>query len=156
MQFNGVNNKEHQHSLVVSGFYICACVRIPCALHLSFYCMCFQHELSALFGVAAHCPGSFPHPLPPSFHCLFSVMGAFFTFLGGGSWLDCQDLPAMGEVSIQELAASSDSSWMSQAPNLHLVMQLVATCTSKLLKLMISAVCSRLAKYELDKYSNLQ
>ena len=53
-------------------------------------------------------------------------MGAFFTFLGGGSWLDCQDLPAMGEVSIQELAASSDSSWMSQAPNLHLVMQLVA------------------------------
>ena len=118
--------------------------------------MCFQHEVSALFGVAAHCPGSFPHPFPPSFHCLFSVMGAFFTFLGGGSWLDCQDLPAMGEVSIQELAASSDSSWMSQAPNLHLVMQLIATCTSKLLKLMISAVCSRLAKYELDKYSNLQ
>ena len=53
-------------------------------------------------------------------------MGAFFTFLGGGSWLDCQDLPAMGEVSIQELAAGSDSSWMSQAPNLDLVMQLVA------------------------------
>ena len=37
----------------------------------------------------------------------------------GGSWLGCQNLPAMGAVFIKELAANSGSSWMSQAPNLH-------------------------------------
>jgi len=35
-----------------------------------------------------------------------------------GSWLGCQDLPALGEVFTLELAANSGSSWMSQAPNL--------------------------------------
>ena len=50
--------------------------------------MCFQHELSALFGVAAHCPSSFPHPFPPSFHCLFSVMGAFsLSWVGAHGWI---------------------------------------------------------------------
>ena len=33
MQFNGVNNKECQHVLVVSGFCIYMCIGIPCALH---------------------------------------------------------------------------------------------------------------------------
>jgi len=42
----------------------------------------------------------------------------------GGSWLDCQVLPAIGAVSIMELAASSGSSRMFQAPNLHRAMQL--------------------------------
>ena len=37
----------------------------------------------------------------------------------GGSWLGCQVLPAIGAVSILELAAKSGSSRMSQAPNLH-------------------------------------
>ena len=37
----------------------------------------------------------------------------------GGSWLGCQDLPAMGAVFIYELAVNSVSSWMFQAPNLH-------------------------------------
>ena len=35
----------------------------------------------------------------------------------GGSWLGCQVLPAIGAVSILELAASSGSSMMCQAPN---------------------------------------
>ena len=112
MQFNGVNKKENQHSLVVSAWGIPACTFIEC-------------ELAALRGVAAYHPGSFPHPFPPSFHCLFSVMGTWFPFLCGGPWLGCQDFPAMGEVSIQELAANSESSWKFQAPNLHLVIQLV-------------------------------
>ena len=43
----------------------------------------------------------------------------------GGSWFGFQDLSAMGAVSIWELAADSGSSWMSQAPNLHLVIQLL-------------------------------
>ena len=33
----------------------------------------------------------------------------------------------MEAVSIQELAANNESSWMSQAPNLHLAMQLLKT-----------------------------
>jgi len=37
----------------------------------------------------------------------------------------CQDLPAMGGVSIYELAANSGSSWLSQAPNLHFARQLL-------------------------------
>ena len=60
--------------------------------------MCFKCVFAALFGVTAHHPGSFPHPFPPSFFCFFSVMGAFFPFLHGGSWLGYQDLPAMGDI----------------------------------------------------------
>ena len=37
----------------------------------------------------------------------------------GGSWLGCQVLPAISEVSILDLAANSGSSRMSRAPNLH-------------------------------------
>ena len=69
-------------------------------------------------------------PLPcPSlfffFPLFFSVTGACFLPPRGGSWLGCLDLPAMGAVSIWELAANSGSSWMSQAPNLHFARQLL-------------------------------
>ena len=84
MQFDGVNNKEHQHSLVVFFLHMC------------------MHRISLCFS-----------------------MGACVSFLCGGSWLGCQDLPAMGEVSIWELATNSGSSWMFQAPNLHLGTQLL-------------------------------
>ena len=60
MQFNGVNNKENQHSFVVSSFCICACVGIPCALCLRHSCMCFELEFAALFGLTSHHPGNFP------------------------------------------------------------------------------------------------
>ena len=62
--------------------------------------MYFEHLLAALSVLAALPPGSFPHPFLTSFHCLLSVTGACFPFLCGGSWLGCQDLPAMGEVSM--------------------------------------------------------
>ena len=42
----------------------------------------------------------------------------------GVSWLGCQVFPATGAVSILELAATSRSSRMSQAPNLHRATQL--------------------------------
>ena len=60
-----------------------------------------------------------------SFHCFISVTGSCFLPPCGGSWLGCLDLPAMGAVSIWELAANSGSSWMSQAPNLHFARQLL-------------------------------
>lgn len=37
----------------------------------------------------------------------------------GGSWLGCQDLPAIGAVFFEELAANKGSSWISQAHNFH-------------------------------------
>ena len=42
-----------------------------------------------------------------------------FWFGREGSWLVCQILPAIGAVSILDLAANSGSSRMSQAPNLQ-------------------------------------
>ena len=61
--------------------------------------------------------------LPPSL-CLplyISVTGACFLVGVGahGSGVGCQVLPAIGAVSISELAANSGSSRMSRAPNLH-------------------------------------
>ena len=61
--------------------------------------MCFECELAALFGVAAHHLGKqFSLSLQPSFHC--GKTGACFPFLCGGLWLGCQDLPAMEAVFI--------------------------------------------------------
>ena len=61
----------------------------------------------------------------------------------GGSWLGCQVLPAIGAVSILELAASSGSSRMRQAPNLHLATPLERNVTLYLL----IVVTSKLTKY---------
>ena len=63
----------------------------------------------------------------PFFPLFYQCDGCLFFFLlpHGGSWLGCLDLTAMGAVSIQELAANSGSSWMSQAPNLHFARQLL-------------------------------
>ena len=49
----------------------------------------------------------------------------------GGLWLGCQVLPAIGTVSISELAATSGGSSMSQVPYLHLVAQLSNNISSK-------------------------
>ena len=63
------------------------------------------------------------------FPLCISVMGACF-FLGAwGSWLGCQVLPAIGAVSILELAANSGSSRMSWAPNLQRAKKLVIHIT---------------------------
>ena len=59
---------------------------------------------------------SLPHPwLSTVYQC-----DGCLSYLGcGGSWLGCQDLPAVSAVSILELAANSGSSRMSRAPNLQ-------------------------------------
>ena len=67
---------------------ICAWIWIPCALLLRHSYMCFEWELAAFWGMPAHHPGSFPHPFPPSFHCLFSVTGACFpSQCGAHGWV---------------------------------------------------------------------
>ena len=53
------------------------------------------------------------------FPLCISVTGACFFRGRGGSWLGCQVLPAIGAVSILELAVNSGSSRMSRAPNLQ-------------------------------------
>ena len=53
------------------------------------------------------------------FPLCISVTGACFSRGHGGSWLGCQVLPAIGAVSILELATNSGSSRMSRAPNLQ-------------------------------------
>ena len=63
--------------------------------------------LSSIFPLLIH---RGPVPVPPSAWEL---------------WLGFRDLPAMGAVSILELTVNSGSSWVSQAPNLHLAMQLL-------------------------------
>ena len=53
------------------------------------------------------------------FPLCISVTGACSSRGRGGSWLGCQVLPAIGAVSILELAANSGSSRMFRAPNLQ-------------------------------------
>ena len=53
------------------------------------------------------------------FPLCISVTGAHSSRGRWGSWLGCQVLPAIGAVSILELAANSGSSRMFRAPNLQ-------------------------------------
>ena len=71
-------------------------------------------------------------PLSSAFYCLtvwcMPVLSGVWlgahAWCVGCSWLGCQVLPAISAVFILVLAANSGSSRMSQAPNLHLEMQL--------------------------------
>ena len=106
-------------------FCICACVGIPRSLRLRRSCLCFECNLQRyeewqLFAKAVF-------PTLPSLFPLFIQCDTVFPFLCGGTWLGCQVFPAMGDVSIQELAANSGSSRMFQAPNLPLAIQLLCS-----------------------------
>ena len=73
--------------------------------------------------------GAFSRFLFPPFPTLcfppvIGVTGACLLWGMEGSWLGYQVLPAIGTVSILELAATSGSSRMSPAPNLHIATQL--------------------------------
>ena len=66
---------------------------------------------------------------PPTLFSVLSTVHGCDGFLSSrgrwDSWLGCQVLPAIGQVSILEVAANSGSSRISQAPNLHLATQLL-------------------------------
>jgi len=68
---------------------------------------------------------SHPHPLLST---VYECGGCLSSRGCGGSWLGCQVLPASGAVSFLKLAANNGSSRISQAPNLHIVMQLFNGC----------------------------
>ena len=90
--------------------------RIARALAYSAYLLVWR-EVGAL---CVECLAVFVPSLPTlCFPLCISVMGACFSRGHGGSWLGCQVLPAIGAVSILELAANSGSSRMSRAPNLQ-------------------------------------
>ena len=67
----------------------------------------------------------FPFLLHPLLSSVYQYDGYLSSRCHGGSWLGYQILPAIGAVSILELAANSGSSRMSQAPNLHIETQLL-------------------------------
>lgn len=74
-------------------------------------------------------------PVPPCLSTVLSIecaMCPVFSLPCGSLWLGCQDFPPMGAVSIQELAANSGNSWISQAPNLNVVRQLLICTLSPL------------------------
>ena len=56
---------------------------------------------------------------------VYQCDGCLSSWRRGGSWLGCQLLPDISEVSILELAPNTGGSRMSQAPNLHLVTELL-------------------------------
>ena len=110
MQFNRVNNIECLHSLVVS--------------HVDRYVHVSEFHMLVDCGVA-HRRG-FLWPFLQFIALVWQLITqavlhppSFPPLLCGGSWLGCQDLPALGTAFIKELAANSGSPWMSLAPNLY-------------------------------------
>ena len=109
--------------------FVFLCGRRSSVVRMCLDSMCVRRGLFvefklALFLPVAHLQAVSP-PSPPLAPLFFQCDGSPSSLLRGGSWLSCQYLPAMGAVSILELPANSGSSWMSQAPNLHLGMQLL-------------------------------
>ena len=94
---------------------------IPRALGCSAYLSVWL-EVGALCveRLAAFAP-SLPHPLLST---VYQCDGCLSSCGCEGSCLVCQVLPAIGAVSILELAANSGSSRMSRAPNLHIATKL--------------------------------
>ena len=99
---------------------------IPCALGCRAYGSVWREEGA----LCVECLAVFTS-LPPSPHPLFSTVyqcdGCLSSWGREGSWLGCQVFPAISAVSILELATNSRSSRMSQAPDLHIAMQLLIT-----------------------------
>ena len=100
MQFHRVNNKEHQHFLVVSTFLHMHMRQNSMYSSFEGFLYLFWTWTCSIVRRGSSWAGQFSPPLPSLFHCLFSVTGACFPFLCGGSWLSCKALPAMGELSL--------------------------------------------------------
>ena len=121
--FRSPSSQQCQHILDMSWNSTCLRIiawRMNRRLFFCFFFFVFSFCFVLFFLVPAHRSGSSP-PIPVlSLFPLFQQCdGCLFLLLHGASQLGCQDLPSMGAVFILGLAASSGSSWMSQACNLH-------------------------------------
>ena len=112
MQFNRLNN-GHPRSLVVN--HALKSRRMQVYIELSQSALFFGGNTSSRW---------FPSPFLP-LSTVYQCVVCLSPLPVRGSWLGCQDLPAIRAVSIQRLTTKSGSSWMSHAPNLHLTMQLL-------------------------------
>lgn len=74
----------------------------PDRSHVLFDWSVFSVHISVFMSVAVHGTSSsrLPPHFPPSFPLFTQCNGCLPSLLRGGSWLACQDLPAMGAVSI--------------------------------------------------------
>ena len=118
MKFNQVNKLGLTGKIIVSGLLYLRVHHILCALGLRAYLLVWREEGEFFYEAFSVFPSLY-------FTLFFGVMGACLIRRHGGSRLACQVLPAIGAVSILELATSSGSFRMSDAPNLHLVRQLL-------------------------------
>ena len=115
MKFNPVTTRSDSSQLV-SGFSILAHAWISA-------CFGLEHLFSSVAGSRSIMCGAFSSfwslPPPSLLSTVYQCDGCLSSRGCGDSWLGCQVLPAIGAVSILELAAHSGSSRMSRAPNLH-------------------------------------
>ena len=118
---NHVNNWERLRPIVASGFGILG--SIPPALGCSAYLVVCREEGALCVELLAF-SRFFPSHPQPFLSSVYQYNGCLSSRCHRGSWLGYQILPAIGAVSIMELAANSGSSRMSQAPNLHIETQL--------------------------------
>ena len=117
MEFKRVNNWEQLQPIIINNnccqwfCYTCAYVRSLVFWGRAYLSVGQEEETFCVEHLAV--------PTPLYFPLLISMTGACLLGSMGGSWLGSQVLPAIGAVSILELATNSGSSRTSQAPNCH-------------------------------------
>ena len=106
--------------------YICTCSGFLVLWVVEFIYRCGRKKVHFVWSIWQFFPSLLCFLLSNSvMHaCLIWGMAGANAWCVGCSWLGCQVLPAITAVFILVLAANSGSSRMSQAPNLHLEMQL--------------------------------
>ena len=87
MQFNGVNNKKHQRSLVDSGLLHMRLRGNSTFSSLRRSCVCFERNLQRCEEWQLFVQAVFP--TLPSLFPLFIQCDTVFPFLCGGTWLGC-------------------------------------------------------------------
>jgi len=113
---------------------MCTCTRIPPAEGILDILAAWAKPSIIFLGAFSPRKAS-PPPHSPLLQCLISVMGACLPLGHGAMWLGCQDLPAMGVISILELAASSQPPLSDAVVNMNVNWQ--------------NALLQRVPRYEL-------
>lgn len=122
-------------SLVVFFNFFFVFMRLNAAKYYQWFwdtCTCIRLHVLGIVELMYWCGGKEKHcvwsvqqlftsvPLPPIYFPLSINVRDACCVLGVGLMAGFSGLPAIGTVSILELAANNGSSWMSQASNLHI------------------------------------